>query len=266
MRTFCFFLIILVSSLQGLTQEAFDYQDLCEKYQTWFASDTIKWTYEDSLVAVEYNEKLYKHYKPIKEFYFSGDYADHKIYEALHYDTTLLFYTLKLYAESKEEYNRQIGIPIGLAVNLINRDATIIGTVVDKINHYKECRFYLTTYFVRVDSVIFSYFPANIGDTILIHTRLFGFEGYCQANENLGFGAATAGHDYRIEDSGFCSRLSRIGYVRYMQSRNRFSRNYLDPFCTNSFMQYLGETNRDCMRDADSERILDFVKKIKKWY
>jgi len=266
MRIFYISLVFLVSSIQGLTQEAFDYHDLCEKYKTWFASDTTSWTYEDSLASAAYNDKLFELYKPIKEIFFNGELPYNFIYNIHNYDTSLLLSLLRLYTNSRDEYDKQIGIPIGLAGRLINRDATIIGTVVDKINHYKECRWYTTTYFVRTDSVIFSYFPIKRGDTILIHTNSFGYLGYCQGNGNLSIRTASAGRDYKIGDSNFCFRISHNGYLRHRKLWYRSPKKYLDPFCSNSFILYLDGTLRNCIGDADPKRVLDFVKKIKKWY
>ncbi|MCD4736907.1 MAG: hypothetical protein K8R53_12755 [Bacteroidales bacterium] len=89
---------------------------MCEKYKTWFVQDTVKWTLEDSLASSGYNDKLFDLYHPVKEFYFNGVSPYNHIYDIHHYDTSLLFLALKLYAESKEKYNRQFGIPITFAI------------------------------------------------------------------------------------------------------------------------------------------------------
>jgi hypothetical protein len=162
-----------------------------------------------------------------------------------------------LYADSREEYDRQIGIPIGLVVDLIKRDATIIGTVVDKISKYNELRWYTTTYFIRADSVIFSYFPINIGDTLLVQSQHFG---------GGGVPVCVDVRDYRIGDSGYCFPLTRQGYVRHLHDTHLSHMGYCDPFCTNSFTEYLKDTTPNCTRDADPQKVYDFVKKIKKWY
>lgn len=247
--------LILLVSFWVNAQEYYRTEKYCDKYSEWFGKDTIKWNKEDTLTAIEYSKKLYQLFKPIKEFYFSGEYPDQLIYSALHYDTALLFYSLKLYAESREEYERQIGIPIGLVVDLIKRDATIFGTVVDKINDFKENKWFTTTYLVRTDSVVFSYFPIKTGDTLLLHSNLFP-----------GVLVDTDTRDYRIGDSGDCFRLSRQGYVRHFHDSHLSHMGYCDSFCPNSFTQYLGETSFDCMREADPKKVREFVSKIKKWY
>jgi hypothetical protein len=252
-----FLLFIILVPFWGNAQEYYRTEKYCDKYSEWFAKDSVKWNKEDSIVAIEYSKKLYVLYKPIKEFYFSGEQPDQEIYSALHYDTTLLFSTLKLYAESREEYDRQIGIPIGQATRLINRDATIIGTVVDKINKYKELRWYTTTYFVRTDSVIFSYFPINIGDTLLVQSLHFG---------GSGIPVDIDMQDYQVGNSSLCFSLNRNVYVRHFHSTKPPHLVYLDPFCTNSFTQYIGENPQNCLNDTDPKGIHDFVKRIKKWY
>jgi hypothetical protein len=246
---------IIIFPFWGNTQEYYRTEKLCNKYSEYFGKDTVKWNKDDSLAAFEYNKKLYQLYKPIKEFYFSGEHPDQLIYSALHYDSTLLFYTLKLYGESRQEYDMIIGLPIGLVEDLISRDATIFGTVVDRINEFKESRWFRTTYLVRTDSVVFSYFPIKKGDTLLLHSNLFP-----------GVLVDADTRDYKTGDSGYCFRLSRQGYVRHFHDPHISHMGYCDPFCTNSFIQYLGETSFNCLRDADPEKVREFVSKIKKWY
>lgn len=60
MRSFYIVFIVSIFLHQGFSQEAFDYNDLCEKYKTWFASDTINFTYEDSLASKAFSEELYQ--------------------------------------------------------------------------------------------------------------------------------------------------------------------------------------------------------------
>lgn len=258
-------MLVFLSSL-CISQGYPNVDRLCNNFENWFASDIVPWNYEDSLASCEYNDRLFDLYYPVKEFYFNGTSPYNFIYDIHHYDTSLLFLVLKLYADSIEEYDRQFGIPITLATNMINNDAFIIGTVVDKIDHYKECRFYTTTYVVRADSVVFSYFPIEVGDTVLIHSPIIGYNGYCQANKILGYSNSPHIYDYQIGNSDFCFFLDRKGYDRHFQFKN-FTHNYLDPFCSNSFICNL-RSSKYCkqIKEVDQKKLSAFIKKIKTWY
>lgn len=263
MRTIYIILIVLVISVPGVTQEAFDYQDLCEQYKEWFASDTIKWTNEDSLASYAYSKKLFDLYKPIKEVYNNGDYPYTKLYSIEHIDTALLCDVLRLYSHSPLQFDEQIGIPFLLAHYLLTRDAIIRGTVVDYINKYPECRFFISTYFIRVDSVVFSYFPLKKGDTVLFQSPINGYSGYCDTNQFVSYGVNACGPNIKLHESGIYT-LSRSGYVQHFQRiKNNMPRPYTDPFCYNSF-SYRTKNDRieELLQSVDQERLKNFIEKI----
>lgn len=266
MRTLYIFSIVLVFSLHGLAQEAFDYSELCEKYKTWFASDTIEWTYEDSLASLEYSEKLFNLYKPIKEVYYNGIAPYNRIYDIYHYDTALLFNILEWYPSSSPQYNEQIGIPFILAHRLLTNEALIKGTVVDRINKYPKCRFYISTLFIRIDSVVFSYFPLEKGDTVLFQSAINGYSGYCDTNQFVSYGENACGPNTKLGESGYYS-LDRTVYVQHFQRVIPNSpRRYTDPFCYNSFIdRRKSEKIEKLIRLADKKKLKEFTDKIKKY-
>lgn len=270
---FLYSTFLILVSLISFPQENNYVDRLCNKYEDWFASDSIQWNFEDSLASLEYRNKLFDLYQPIKEIFFNGAAPYNYIYNIHNYDTYLLFTILKLYADSKEEFDRQIGIPLNLATRLINNDAFIIGTVVDKIDHYQECRLYTTTCFVRTDSVVFSYFPIEVGDTVLIHAPLIGYYGYCQKDTVIGYHRAIEDYDFHVGDSASCFYLNRNGFVRFHQYQykpkevSKFSANHKDPFCSNSFVINPRTNNGYCksLKETDQKKLSEFIKRIKTW-
>ncbi|MCD4729882.1 MAG: hypothetical protein K8R74_04730 [Bacteroidales bacterium] len=264
MRMFITTSLVLVS-LISFSQENNYVNRLCNKYEDWFASDTIKWTFEDSLASLDYRNKLFDLYQPIEEFYFNGATPYLYMYNVHHYDTALLFSVIKLYADSKEEFDRQVGIPLNLATRLINNDAFIVGTVVDKIDKYPECRFYTTTYLVRTDSVIFSYFPIEIGDTVLIHSPFNGYNG-CNQNDTLHYSLPYKKFDYEVGGSGFCFYLDRKGFINHQQLFHGAEDEFFDPFCNNSFVRS-ASNDKQCksLKEVDQKKLAEFVKRIKTW-
>ncbi|MEZ5197591.1 MAG: hypothetical protein R2764_14700 [Bacteroidales bacterium] len=263
MRIYCIICIIFIYYQQVSSQEAFDYQNLCEKYSSWFASDTIPWTYDDSLASEAYSKKLFDLYKPIREIYYNGHYPYPKIYDIAQIDTALLFNLLTTYASSSEKYEEQFGIPFSLAHYLVTQDAIIMGTVVDFINKYPECRFFISTYFIRVDSVIHSYFPLGKGDTVLMQSAINGYTGYCDTNQFTSYGVNACGPNIKMHESGVYA-LDRGGYVNHFQRLKRdMPKPYTDPFCTNSFSyRTKSEKIEEMLKSADKEKLKAFIEKI----
>ncbi|MCD4696645.1 MAG: hypothetical protein K8S16_10445 [Bacteroidales bacterium] len=257
--------VLVFISFISFSQDSTRVNTLCGNYYDWFANDTIDWDYEDSLASYNYNNKLFDLYQPIKEFYFNGISPYNHIYEIYHYDTALLFSILKLCAESKEKYDEQIGIPISVAHGLIKNDAMIIGTVVDRINKYTECRFYSTTYFIRTDSVIFSYFPISVGDSVLSQESVIGYTGYCDTNQFRTYTVNACGYNIKVGDEGYFI-LDRSGYVRHFQYQNSnpSTIDYKDPFCFNSFKcRFKNEESEKMFRSVNKEKLMEFTRRIK---
>lgn len=264
MRILCIVFILSFFYHQGFSQEAFDYHQLCEKNKTWFASDTINYTDEDSLASKAFSEELFKLYKPIKEIYYNGISPYMKIYCIKHFDTALLINILKRYALSDSTFNKQIGIPFILAHTILTNDAVIKGTVVDVINKYPECRFFISTYFIRVDSVIHSYFPLKNGDTVLMQSAINGYTGYCDTNRFTSYGVNACGPNIKLRESGIYL-LNRTGYVQHFQrGTNFYSKPYTDPFCFNSFSyRTKSEKTEELLQQTNREKLETFTEKIK---
>lgn len=264
MRSFYIVFIVSIFLHQGFSQEAFDYNDLCEKYKTWFASDTINFTYEDSLASKAFSEELFNLYKPIKEIYYNGISPYMKIYNIRHFDTALLVNVLSWYSLSDSIYSEQIGLPFIFAHTILTNDVIIKGTVVDAINKYPECRFFISTYFIRVDSVIHSYFPLERGDTVLMQSAINGYTGYCDTNQFTSYGVNACGPNIKLRESGIYI-LNRTGYVQHFQrGTNNSSKPYTDPFCFNSFAyRTKSEKIEELLQVADKEKLKAFIEKIK---
>ena len=260
-----FFILIVIVAITSCKPEKVD---LCDAYKDYFEGKGSGYTYEDSVNVLKYAQKLTELYSKNKDVYLSKTRPSPYtyIYEMKNYDTGLLFKVLDLYVRDSIKYQEEIGIHWSFAKNIIINDALIKGTVVDKINHYKECRYFTTTYFIMVDSIIHSYFPLSIGDTVLIHSNLFGVEGYCEHNKALGFGATTHFKDYKIGEAGLFFYLNRAIYVSsFDKAINKPGSKYKDPYCFNSFFRYpLNEGIKRQMKKTDKLKLSKFVNKIKK--
>ncbi len=216
--------------------------ELCDKYEEYFGGNRSVFTAEDSTSVLKYVEKLYKLYSNNKDVYISDTRPSpyDRLYDMKNYDTSLLFKVLRLFNEDSISYKNEIGIRWSFAQDIIINDAVIRGNVVDKINDHKECRYFSTTYFVEVDTIIHSYFQLNISDTVMIHVPLIGYT-YCEQNKPRGYGAITHMKDYQIGETGQYFYLDRDVYVRHQKRAMKDStRNYKDPFCYNSFFRNPG--------------------------
>ena len=260
-----FFVLIVVVVITSCKPEKVD---LCNAYKDYFENKGSNFTHEDSVNVLKYKQRKRELYAKNKDVYLSDTKPNPhiKIYEMKNSDTTLLFKVLDLCTKDSVKYEKEIGIPWSFAQYIIINDAVIKGTVVDKINHYKECRYFRTTYFIMVDSIIHSYFPLSIGDTVLIHSNLFGVEGYCEHNKPTGFGAATHFKDYEIGEAGLFFYLNRAIYLRFFnETINKSGSKYKDPYCYNSFFRYpINEGIKRQMKKTDKLKLSKFVKKIKK--
>jgi len=262
---FTLFVIIIVVSFNNCKPEKVD---LCDKYKEYFEGKGSDYTKEDSVNVLKYAQKLTELYSKNKDVYISKTRPSPYtyIYEMKSYDTSLLFKVLDLYTRDSVKYDEEIGIHWSFAKDIIINDAVIKGKVVDKINHYKECRHFTTTYFIKVDSIIHSYFSLSIGDTVLIHSNMFGVEGYCEHNKALGFGAVTHIIDYKIGETGLYFFLNRAIYDRiFKQTINKPGSKFKDPYCYNSFFRHtFNEGIKRQMKKTDKLKLSKFINKIKK--
>ena len=187
---------------------------LCHQHKEYFEGKTTLLTAKDSADAELYDKRLFELYSNFNKIHYQYGYAYQLGYEMKYYDTALLFSTLNLYINDKKEYDKYINLPISLVTELIKNDAVIKGEVVNKINDFKECRYFTTTYFIKVQSVIHSYFPLNVGDTVLIHFPFFGMTGYCEPNKKLSFTAINHVMDYITGEKDLHILLNRKSYLR----------------------------------------------------
>jgi len=232
-------------------------------YKDYFEQRSIS-THNDSVNVLKYHQKLKNIYANIKEVGF-GDLPYERIYEMKNYDTALLFSILKKYAFNRDQYNTEIGLPTYVATQLITNDAVIKGDVVKKINDYKDCRHFVSTYFIRVDSIIHSYFPLMVGDTVLIQFSSFGLTSNCDPDQGSGYSEDTDLKNYKVGEKNLIFLLDRGAYVRqYSKHVLKQLIKYRDPYCFNSFwrcldMEFFAEKYNDC----DKSRVEEFINKIK---
>jgi hypothetical protein len=219
---------------------------------------------EDSTNVLEYVEKLNELYSNNKDVNISDTRPSpyDRLYDMENHDTSLLFRVLALYNEDTIAYKKEIGIQWWFAQDIIVNDAVIRGNVMDKINDHKECRYFSTTYFIEVDTIIHSYFRLNIGDTVMMHTPLIGYT-YCEQNKPRGYGAITHNKDYKIGETDLYLYLDRDVYVRHLRRAIKdSSKNYKDPYCSNSLFRNPGnEGIQELIKQCDKEKLAEFVKK-----
>ena len=237
---------------------------LCDQHKEYFEGKTTILTSKDSVDVEKYNDRLIDLYSGLKEIYYKGTYPYILAYNMKYYDTSLLFNTVRLYKKSIDQYNSKVGIPITLVTNIINNDAVIIGEVIDKINHYKKCRYFTTTYFIKVTSVIHSYFPLSINDTILIQSYSFGVTGYCESNKPTSRIELYGMHDYEIGEKNLLFLLNRRNYIRAFETIiSKKEQNYKDPYCYNSFSrQARNEIIQNKINNTNIKNLKSFVKQI----
>jgi hypothetical protein len=234
-------------------------------YKEYFEQRSIS-THNDSVNVLKYHQKLKNIYANIKEVGF-GNLPLERIYEMKNYDTTLLFSILKKYAFNREQYNAEIGISRYVATKLITNDAVIKGDVVKKTNDYKDCRYFVSTYFIKVDSIIHSYFPLMVGDTVLIQYSGFGLTSNCNPNQGGSFYSEDVNvKDYEVGEKNLIFLLDRGAYLRqYSKHVIKQIIKYKDPYCFNSFwrcmdMEFFAGKYNDC----EKSQLENFIKKIKK--
>ena len=173
------FLVLLIFFIGvSITNCKPEKKDLCNAYKDYFGDIKYPMGKQDSIDTYQYYHYLKRKVEENNGYFKGNPYSFSLFYYSKYLDTAL--YTsilIKNNSKFKEVYNKELGYNLYMALHLIISDAVFWGTVVGKDNYSDTCLHYKTTYYVKVDSIIHSYFPINPGDIVMIKSSLFGHLG-----------------------------------------------------------------------------------------
>jgi hypothetical protein len=258
-----------VSKQKGTLQE----ENLCNQFEEAFKDVTYKVSKEDSLAAYNFRHAFHKTKPYSLEPPFKGPDAFVYTYRmkylnqpGLFMESEQTFHNYKnifKYKDYEDRYFKKYGVSYPVAHYVLNSDATFIGTVIHKDNFSDTCLLFKTTYIVRVDSILNSYFPLKKGDNVIIKSNAFGFEGGCSdgAGKRIFMTTSHILH-YEVNDSAPFF-ITKSGYVRLFNQFIVTNTNFKDEYCYNSFMDQGYDFVNNLLLNSDKEKFNQFLHQIK---
>lgn len=238
--------------------------ELCDQYKEYFGDIKFEMSKQDSIDSYNYFQYM-KKIVTQNNAPFGGDpYSFYNLYLMNRTDTAFAMEIKREYYSDKSNYNKKYDIDYYLARYIIDSDAVVSGEVVSKDNYSDSCLFYTTTYIIRVDSVICSYFPISKGDKVIIRTNNFGYEGGCKTgDEKRVFTESSHAYDYKENEFS----VFFISKSIYIEQFNNFIFNnpkYFDEFCYNSFIAPNNNKLNGLFEKSNPNSLLKFVRNIQK--
>ncbi|OQX76827.1 MAG: hypothetical protein B6D61_08170 [Bacteroidetes bacterium 4484_249] len=258
---FTLFAIITVISLTNCKPEK---EDLCDKYKEYFENVKYSMSKQDSIDTYNYFHYLKRIVTQNGDPFGGNPYGFSLFYRMKRTDTAFANEIKRAYYKDNTLFNKKYGIDYYLARYIIDSDAVVYGEVISKDNYSDSCLFYKTTYIIRVDSVIYSYFPIIKGDKIIIKTTNFGFDGGCRSGDDkLGF--STNLHSYNYNNTEFSVFfLSKPIYIEHFNKMIFDKSKYYDKFCPNSFIIPNNYKLNDLVEKSKPNSLLKFTNRIQK--
>lgn len=237
-------------------------EDLCDKYKEYFGDIKYFMSKQDSIDTYNYYHYLKRIIAKSGSPFGGNPFGFSLYYRMKRIDTSFANKILRDYYSDKTQFSQKYGISYYLARYVVASDAVVYGEVISKDNYSDSCLFYKTTYIIRVDSVISSYFPIKKGDKIVIKVNNFGFEGGCRTgDEKKIFTVSSQSYDYKLNQFSIFL-LSRDMYITQFNKFIKNNNKYFDKFCYNSFICPNNYKLNELFEISDSKKLIDFVNNI----
>ncbi|MEZ5199725.1 MAG: hypothetical protein R2764_26080 [Bacteroidales bacterium] len=238
--------------------------DLCNQYEEFFGNIKYEMSKQDSADTYEYFQYFKKIITKNHAPYGGDPYGFGMLYRIKRTDTSFSNEITREFYGNRSHYIEKYGVDYYLARNIVNSDAVVYGEVVSKKNYSDSCLFFTTTYIVRVDSVLFSYFPIEIGNKVIIKTSNFGYEGGCKTGIQKRMFTSTS-HSYDFNENEFS--LFLLSKSHYIMAFNKFILNnpkFYDKFCYNSFIALNNPKLNGLIAKSNPESLNEFISHIQK--
>lgn len=259
-----FYFLMLITVSCSFTSCNNNYEmNLCSKYEEYYKDRTFSMTTQDSIDSFKYFNQKKEWATNAGKAYGGNPYSFTNNYIIKYRDTSFLNKIIKDYYFFPKKFKENVGLDYSLVNRFIENEAVIFGKVVAKDDYSDSCLFYTTTYTIRVDSVLHSYFSLEINDIVLLKTNGSGHVGGC-GKENKQKYYFTSSHEYvyQVNESDYFF-LNRTTYLRQYEVFIKNNKRYFDPYCYNSFINRGSFRLSGLIQNSDKNKLSKFIKLIK---